>query len=262
MPHADLSDPGPKHLSGASARPVPQAYQYLYVPPAARANVTSKAPLRLCRPSARDLHLGRSSDLSDPGPQHLSRTSTARAPTIPAKLLSVSAGPVPEISTSGEVTDRKSRFVGHAAKVGSLGEVRAFVDGVLDDKRVRRATHPAILAWRVEGESGKSIRRGLHHYLGWPRTRLRLQGRAIATGVRNGHGECNWAIARQAVRTGHRGRAGMWCRSNENEERSPRERSDEERRADMQGTTTAARPQLGATSLLSSRRWTCKAPWP
>lgn len=84
-----------------------------------------------------------------------------RAPTLPAKLLSVSASGVPEIFDSGELTDRKSRFVGHAAKVKDLGEVRGFVEGVLEDKRVRRATHPAILAWRVGEESGECI--GMSH---------------------------------------------------------------------------------------------------
>lgn len=67
----------------------------------------------------------------------------------------MSPAPPPEIFSSEEISDRKSRFVGHAAKVKTLAEVRGFVEAVHADKRNKRASHPAMLAWRVEDDSGK-----------------------------------------------------------------------------------------------------------
>lgn len=93
--------------------------------------------------------------------QGLRRFSTSAAvqrrvaPALPARLAAVAAEGRPDMHASCEVTDRKSRFVAHAARAQSVGEVRAFLDALLEDKRVRRATHPAILAWRVGDESGE-----------------------------------------------------------------------------------------------------------
>lgn len=75
--------------------------------------------------------------------------------TLPARLVAVSSSAPPEVFSSGEISDRKSRFVGHAARARTLGEVRAFVEDLLDDKRNRRASHPAMLAWRLEDDSGE-----------------------------------------------------------------------------------------------------------
>lgn len=75
--------------------------------------------------------------------------------TLPARLAAVSSSPPPEVSDSIEISDRKSRFVGHATKAKSLEEVRGFVEELLADKRNKRASHPAILAWRLEDDSGE-----------------------------------------------------------------------------------------------------------
>lgn len=77
--------------------------------------------------------------------------------TLPARLAAVPSSPPPEVFSSEEVSDRKSRFVGHAANVKTLEEVRGFVEEVLADKRNKRATHPAMLAWRLKDDSGKSL---------------------------------------------------------------------------------------------------------
>jgi putative IMPACT (imprinted ancient) family translation regulator len=89
----------------------------------------------------------------------LRRLSTSaracRRAALPAKLASAHDNrPPPQLHASETITDRKSRFVGHAAAVSSLGDVAAAVEALLEDKKIARATHPAIYAYRFGGEAG------------------------------------------------------------------------------------------------------------
>ncbi|GMK59042.1 hypothetical protein CspeluHIS016_0700570 [Cutaneotrichosporon spelunceum] len=79
----------------------------------------------------------------------------ARRAGLPPKLAAAhDRRPPPQVYASDTVVDRKSRFLGHAASVASLGDVAAVVDLLLADKRIARATHPAIYAYRIGTESG------------------------------------------------------------------------------------------------------------
>ncbi|RSH76529.1 eIF2 kinase Gcn2p negative regulator [Apiotrichum porosum] len=64
------------------------------------------------------------------------------------------ARPLPKLFTSEPILDRKSAFVGHACKITDEDDVMAVVAHLLEDKRVARAAHPTIWAYRAVREAG------------------------------------------------------------------------------------------------------------
>lgn len=52
------------------------------------------------------------------------------------------------------ITDRKSKFIAHAAHVYSETEVQAFMDELLQDPKIAKAAHN-ILAYRIELDDGQ-----------------------------------------------------------------------------------------------------------
>ncbi|WVQ84021.1 hypothetical protein IAT38_006166 [Cryptococcus sp. DSM 104549] len=59
-----------------------------------------------------------------------------------------------EVFISDEIVDRKSVFVGRAVRVTDEREVPLVVHELLGDKRVARAAHPAIFAYRIAKDKG------------------------------------------------------------------------------------------------------------
>lgn len=58
------------------------------------------------------------------------------------------------ITTAPEIVDRKSVFVGYAARIENPEEVPLVLSHILSDKRVARATHPIINAWVCQTKDG------------------------------------------------------------------------------------------------------------
>ncbi|WVR04447.1 hypothetical protein IAU60_001450 [Kwoniella sp. DSM 27419] len=59
-----------------------------------------------------------------------------------------------KIHTSEAIVDRKSTFVGHAVRVTDEKEVPLVVHQLLEDKKIARAAHPAIFAYRIARQVG------------------------------------------------------------------------------------------------------------
>lgn len=72
--------------------------------------------------------------------------------------------PIPTITSSEPIVDRKSSFVGHACKIVDEEDVMAVVGHLLEDKRIARAAHPTIWAYRrvreVGGAAGRVVESG------------------------------------------------------------------------------------------------------
>ncbi|TXT06118.1 hypothetical protein VHUM_03591 [Vanrija humicola] len=68
---------------------------------------------------------------------------------------------LPPITSSEPITDRKSAFVGHAARIVDERDVAAVVQHLLQDRKIARAAHPTIYAYRlvrdVGGVAGKVV---------------------------------------------------------------------------------------------------------
>jgi hypothetical protein len=81
--------------------------------------------------------------------------TTARADAVPkAALRQEEEAGLPEgckLYTSEPITDRKSVFIGHACKINSPTDVSQIVNYLLSDRKISKATHPAMLAYRVRG---------------------------------------------------------------------------------------------------------------
>lgn len=80
----------------------------------------------------------------------------ARAELVP-KVASRQEARLPEgckLYTSEPIIDRKSVFIGHACKIKSPKEVSQIVDYLLSDRKIAKATHPAMLAYRCRGPGG------------------------------------------------------------------------------------------------------------
>jgi hypothetical protein len=56
-----------------------------------------------------------------------------------------------KLFTSDPITDRKSVFIGHACRIKSPAEVSQVVDFLLSDRKIAKAAHPAMLAYRYRG---------------------------------------------------------------------------------------------------------------
>jgi hypothetical protein len=59
-----------------------------------------------------------------------------------------------EIFTSEGIVDRRSTFVGHAIRVVDEREVPLVIHELLGDKKIAKAAHPAIFAYRIRKEVG------------------------------------------------------------------------------------------------------------
>lgn len=56
-----------------------------------------------------------------------------------------------KLFTSEPIMDRKSVFIGHACRITSPSDVSQVVNFLLSDRKIAKATHPAMLAYRVRG---------------------------------------------------------------------------------------------------------------
>ncbi|KAK6903984.1 hypothetical protein I203_107495 [Kwoniella mangroviensis CBS 8507] len=59
-----------------------------------------------------------------------------------------------KIWTSEPIVDRKSTFVGHAVRVTNEREIPLIIHELLNDKKIAKAAHPAIFAYRLVREVG------------------------------------------------------------------------------------------------------------
>ena len=86
---------------------------------------------------------------------------------VPESVRNARAGLPPglEIISSEPIVDRKSSFVGHAVRVTDEREVPLVVYQLLNDKKIARAAHPTILAYRIVknigGPAGKIMNSGV-----------------------------------------------------------------------------------------------------
>lgn len=67
-----------------------------------------------------------------------------------------------KIYSSEALTERKSVFVGHAVVLNDVSEVPHILSIIMKDKKVARATHPAIYAWVFRPEGEATIHRDCH----------------------------------------------------------------------------------------------------
>ena len=56
----------------------------------------------------------------------------------------------PEIYTGIVIEDRKSVFQGHFARVEEVQNVRLVLDKLLENKKIKHATHPTMYAYRIQ----------------------------------------------------------------------------------------------------------------
>ncbi|GFZ49174.1 Protein IMPACT homolog [Saitozyma sp. JCM 24511] len=76
--------------------------------------------------------------------------------TTPAALHAAEKGERPDflIHVSTPIVDRKSTFMGHAVRVTDEREVPLVIHEILSDKKVAKAAHPAIFAYRIAKDVG------------------------------------------------------------------------------------------------------------
>lgn len=78
----------------------------------------------------------------------------ATTATLSRATIHQEAAKLPEgckLFTSEPIMDRKSVFVGHACKITSPSDVSRVVEYLLSDRKIAKAHHPAMLAYRVRG---------------------------------------------------------------------------------------------------------------
>lgn len=100
----------------------------------------------------RELERARATPVSqgkDDVAEHLAHLSVSAKPKPQAP-----SRPVPPITSSEPITDRKSSFVGHACRITDEEDVMAVVAHLLSDRRIARAAHPTIWAYRTVREMG------------------------------------------------------------------------------------------------------------
>nr|XP_019008726.1 uncharacterized protein I206_06408 [Kwoniella pini CBS 10737]OCF47507.1 hypothetical protein I206_06408 [Kwoniella pini CBS 10737] len=56
--------------------------------------------------------------------------------------------------TSNPIIDRKSTFIGHSIKISNEKEIPLLINELLNDKKIAKAAHPAIFAYRLVKDSG------------------------------------------------------------------------------------------------------------
>ncbi|KLO16317.1 UPF0029-domain-containing protein [Schizopora paradoxa] len=74
--------------------------------------------------------------------------STFQDTKSPPAALGTSLPPGVEIYVAEPVIDRKSIFVGRACRINDPSEVKAILSHLMTDRRIARAAHPIINAWR------------------------------------------------------------------------------------------------------------------
>jgi hypothetical protein len=76
--------------------------------------------------------------------------------TTPAAIHAAEKGERPDflIHVSSPIVDRKSTFMGHAVRVTDEREVPLVIHEILSDKKVAKAAHPAIFAYRIAKDVG------------------------------------------------------------------------------------------------------------
>lgn len=129
------------------------------------------------RPSPRPTFSYSRPSPDDPAIQQLSAlssTSTAgsssHAHKSPASVTSAQEGHFPHftIHISQPIVDRKSTFIGHAIKVTDEREVPLVIHEILSDKKVAKAAHPAMFAYRVVrdvgGVAGRVVAAGTSYF--------------------------------------------------------------------------------------------------
>ncbi|KAK4684215.1 hypothetical protein P7C73_g5978, partial [Tremellales sp. Uapishka_1] len=81
--------------------------------------------------------------------------TTPSTPT-PAAITRAEAGFMPAIpiTRSDPIVDRKSIFIGHAIRVTDEREVPLVIHELLSDKKIAKAAHPAIFAYRIRKNVG------------------------------------------------------------------------------------------------------------
>ncbi|WOO79456.1 Protein IMPACT [Vanrija pseudolonga] len=77
-----------------------------------------------------------------------------RAAAAALAALALDTRPLPNITSSEPITDRKSAFVGHAARILDERDVAAVVQHLLQDRKIARAAHPTIYAYRIVRDVG------------------------------------------------------------------------------------------------------------
>ena len=58
------------------------------------------------------------------------------------------------ITSSEPLVERRSTFVGHAVRVTDEREVPLVIHELLDDRKIAKASHPAIFAYRIAKDVG------------------------------------------------------------------------------------------------------------
>lgn len=104
------------------------------------------------RPSPDDLSAATESSASTS-----TSTSSSRAKAAPPNVTSAQeTGTFPHftIHVSQPIVDRKSTFIGHAIRVTDEREVPLVIHELLSDKKVAKAAHPAMFAYRVVRDVG------------------------------------------------------------------------------------------------------------
>ena len=55
---------------------------------------------------------------------------------------------------SDPVVDRKSKFQGRAVKLSTQDQIPTILNQLLEDKKIRKSSHPHIYAWRLANSQG------------------------------------------------------------------------------------------------------------
>ena len=63
----------------------------------------------------------------------------------------------PEIYTGNVIEDRKSVFQGHFARVDDVQNVRLVLDKLLENKKIKHATHPTMYAYRIQQKGNLNL---------------------------------------------------------------------------------------------------------
>lgn len=103
---------------------------------------------------------------SAPAPTTISSSSSSMPLTTPPSVTQANEGFFPHfiIHVSAPIVDRKSTFIGHAIRVTDEREVPLVIHELLSDRKIAKAAHPAMFAYRivreVGGVAGKVIQTG------------------------------------------------------------------------------------------------------
>ncbi|KAF8956715.1 ribosomal protein S5 domain 2-type protein [Flammula alnicola] len=92
-----------------------------------------------------------------PGPGNGTRQDRPNPPAVDEDQISGVNDPVPAVLPAGvqlyvaePITDRKSAFVGRACRIQHPSEIPLILSHLMSDRRISRAAHPIINAWRCQ----------------------------------------------------------------------------------------------------------------